>query len=105
MQLKMKHMEEMHLDSLPKSSLKSIRIGRLARGTTNYDVWSVGREAPTEGSHSAIAAAGEEFMGMSCLLPRKSKKGKLYLGSSGFTRKCWRSLTRNSSRSISVEAN
>jgi hypothetical protein len=101
----MKHLEEMHFDLLRQSASKSTRVGRLARGTMNYDMWSVGHETHTESGHSAIAAAAEEASGLSCLFPRKSKKGKLYLGASASVSMYWEHIRADSvylvSKSIS----
>jgi hypothetical protein len=77
----MKHLEDMNFDSFTKSTSKSTRVGHLARGDSTYDVWSVGHDAPADDENPTLAAAGEEADGLSCLLPRKSKSGKLYLGS------------------------
>jgi hypothetical protein len=58
----------------------------MSRRDSNYDVWSVGEntEDNLEGDQ-AVAAAGDEMKGLSCLFPRKSKRGKLYAGKSSLS--------------------
>ena len=64
------------------SSSKSGRIGELTRKHATYDIWSIGDDDTPVG--------GEEIKSISCLLPRKSKKGRLYPGKS-FTKFFWTS--------------
>ncbi|KDR81997.1 hypothetical protein GALMADRAFT_264280 [Galerina marginata CBS 339.88] len=68
--VKPKHLDGLSID-LPTSS-KSARVGELKRKHTNFDIWSVGDDADN------LPIGGEEIKGLSCLLPRSSKKGKLY---------------------------
>ncbi|KAF9036886.1 hypothetical protein BJ165DRAFT_1506698 [Panaeolus papilionaceus] len=100
--IKPKHLENLSL-SLPSSSQKSTRIGTVKRKTTTFDVWSIA-DAGVEGDEPLInkrnnekskngaadnaqaPVGGEELKGMACLLPRKSKKGKLYPAPKPFTR-------------------
>ncbi|KAJ7765762.1 hypothetical protein B0H16DRAFT_1524299 [Mycena metata] len=56
-----------------RDSRKSAKMGMLQRKHVAYDIWSVGDDVPEE-----LPIGGEEVKGLSCLLPRKSKKGKLY---------------------------
>lgn len=70
-QVKPKHLENLKID-LPTSSTSAC-IGTLERKQTSYDIWSVGDD-----DNQPIG--GEEIKGISCLLPRKSKKGRLYPG-------------------------
>ena len=64
-------MSGLEIDS--HSSSRTAHIGRLARKHTSYDVWSIGDD-------DAEFAGGEELRGLSCLLPRRRKDGKLYIG-------------------------
>lgn len=72
-QLKPKHLQDIELDS-PSSSQTS-RMGSIDRKHASYDVWSLG-DSPSD------HVGGEELKRLSCLLPRKSKGGKLYRGAS-----------------------
>ncbi|KAG8217118.1 hypothetical protein J3R82DRAFT_5152 [Butyriboletus roseoflavus] len=67
--IKAKHLNGLEID--PPLS-QTARVGSLTRKTTSYDVWSIGDD-------DAEVAGGEELRGLSCLLPRKRKKGKLYI--------------------------
>ncbi|KIM49608.1 hypothetical protein M413DRAFT_438785 [Hebeloma cylindrosporum] len=67
--VKPKHLEGISID-IPSSS-KSARIGTIQRKRTTFDIWSVGDD-------QTHLVGGEELKSLSCLLPRKSKKGKLY---------------------------
>ena len=60
---------------MPVSSIppRSTELGKLKRKHMTFDIWSVG-----EGDDRAVG--GEELKGLSCLLPRQKKKGKLYPG-------------------------
>ncbi|KAG8217136.1 hypothetical protein J3R82DRAFT_5194 [Butyriboletus roseoflavus] len=69
--IKAKHLNGFEID--PPSLSQTTRVGCLTRKTTSYDVWSIGDD-------DAEVAGGEELRGLSCLLPRKRKKGKLYIG-------------------------
>ncbi|KAJ6630273.1 hypothetical protein B0H10DRAFT_2207957 [Mycena sp. CBHHK59/15] len=71
-QVKPKYLETAQLAAPPRGS-KSGKLGMLQRKHTAYDIWSVGDDAPEE-----LPIGGEEIKGISCLLPRRSKKGKLY---------------------------
>ncbi|KXN83230.1 hypothetical protein AN958_01681 [Leucoagaricus sp. SymC.cos] len=84
--VKPKHLEGLSLDlselsSSKKGKQKTSRIGTFKRKHISYDVWSLGDEDANdnavEASHPHIVG-GEEIKSLSCLLPRKSKKGKLY---------------------------
>ncbi|KAF8835782.1 hypothetical protein BDN67DRAFT_937572, partial [Paxillus ammoniavirescens] len=66
--IKAKHLEGLEID--PPSSSRTARVGSLARKTATYDVWSIGDD-DTE------VVGGEELRGLSCLIPRTKKRGKL----------------------------
>ncbi|KAJ6606156.1 hypothetical protein DFH09DRAFT_1119463 [Mycena vulgaris] len=74
--VKPKYLETAQLElpaAAKRDSTKSAKLGMLQRKHVAYDIWSVGDDAPEE-----LAIGGEEIKRLSCLLPRKSKKGKLY---------------------------
>ncbi|KAH9041751.1 hypothetical protein EDB85DRAFT_1920237 [Lactarius pseudohatsudake] len=52
------------------------RVGELSRKSTAYDIWSL--SPPSSSSHQPHVGA-EELNGLSVLLPRKRKGGKLFL--------------------------
>ncbi|KAH9483606.1 hypothetical protein JR316_0003076 [Psilocybe cubensis] len=68
--VKPKHLENLTVD-VPSSSTSTC-IGTLKRKHTAFDIWSVGDNGDN------IPIGGEEIKSISCLLPRSSKKGKLY---------------------------
>ncbi|KAF6758224.1 hypothetical protein DFP72DRAFT_888419 [Ephemerocybe angulata] len=63
------------------SSTKSMKVGTVKRKHATFDVWSVGSERADDSP-----VAGEEIRSLSCLLPRKKKKGKLYPAPKGIAR-------------------
>ncbi|KZP13805.1 hypothetical protein FIBSPDRAFT_1049185 [Athelia psychrophila] len=67
--VKPKYLENLKID-LPSSS-RSETVGVLKRKTVSYDIWAIG-----DGEEQPIG--GEEIRGLSCLLPRKKKKGRLF---------------------------
>lgn len=69
--MKPKFLENVKID-VPSLS-RSAKVGVLNRKHISYDIWSIGddEEQPI---------GGEEIRGLSCLLPRKKKGGKLYKG-------------------------
>jgi hypothetical protein len=67
--LKTKNLDGIDID-LPQSS-RTARIGNVKRKHTTFDIWALG-----DGEEQPVG--GEEIRGLSCLLPRKKKKGKLY---------------------------
>ncbi|KAF8191621.1 hypothetical protein K438DRAFT_1590853 [Mycena galopus ATCC 62051] len=74
--VKPKYLETAQLGFPPGAkgdSKKSAKLGMLQRKHVAYDIWSVGDDEPEE-----LPISGEEIKGLSCLLPRKSKKGKLF---------------------------
>jgi len=74
--VKPKYLETAQLGFPPgakRDNKKSAKLGMLQRKHIAYDIWSVGDDEPEE-----LPIGGEEVKGLSCLLPRKSKKGKLY---------------------------
>ena len=74
--MKPKYLENLRLHK-PISSVspQSALVGVLKRKHTTFDIWSVG-------DSDDQPVGGEELKGLSCLLPRKKKKGKLYPGMS-----------------------
>jgi hypothetical protein len=77
MQVKPAHLDSLQLDE-PSSSRAGI-IGSLKRKNNTYNVWSLGQE-----SDDNLGVGGEEIKSLSCLLPRKKKDGKLFLGTHSF---------------------
>ncbi|KAJ7491038.1 hypothetical protein FB451DRAFT_1124651 [Mycena latifolia] len=74
--VKPKYLETAQLEipaTAKRDSKKSAKLGMLQRKHVAYDIWSVGDDEPAE-----LPIGGEEVKGLSCLLPRKSKKGRLY---------------------------
>jgi len=70
LQIKPKNLDGLEIDApLPS---RSGQVGSLSRKGTVYDIWSMGDE-DTE------FAGAEELRGLSCLLPRRKKAGKLYM--------------------------
>ncbi|OAX36015.1 hypothetical protein K503DRAFT_867883 [Rhizopogon vinicolor AM-OR11-026] len=68
--IKPKNLDGLEIDApLPS---RSGQVGSLSRKGTVYDIWSMGDE-DTE------FAGAEELRGLSCLLPRRKKAGKLYM--------------------------
>ncbi|KAJ3506952.1 hypothetical protein NLJ89_g6571 [Agrocybe chaxingu] len=67
--IKPKHLVNLEVD-VPSSS-KSSCIGTLQRKHAAFDLWSVGDD-------DSQPIGGEEIKSLECLLPRKSKKGKLF---------------------------
>ncbi|KAG0699010.1 hypothetical protein DFH29DRAFT_67817 [Suillus ampliporus] len=68
--IKSKHFDGLEIDA--PSSSRSGQVGSLSQKGTVYDIWSMGDD-DTE------FARAEELRGLSCLLPRKRKSGKLYM--------------------------
>ncbi|KAG2139061.1 hypothetical protein DEU56DRAFT_801560 [Suillus clintonianus] len=65
-----KHFEGLAIDA--PSSSRSGQVGSLTRKGTVYDIWSMCDDDTNIGG-------AEELRGLSCLLPRKKKMGKLYM--------------------------
>jgi hypothetical protein len=72
-QVKPKHLENMSIDPSSLSSSSSC-VGTLERKLATFDLWTLGD------SENNAPVGGEEIKSIACLLPRKSKKGKLYQG-------------------------
>ncbi|KAJ7063621.1 hypothetical protein C8F01DRAFT_85447 [Mycena amicta] len=74
--VKPKYLESAQLE-LPKEAVrdrtKTAKMGSIQRKRVAYDVWTVGDDVSDD-----LPIGGEEIKGISCLLPRKSKKGRLY---------------------------
>lgn len=68
--VKPQHLDGLEIDA--PSSSRSGQVGSLSRKSTVYDIWSMGDD-DTE------FAGAEELRGLSCLLPRRRKMGKLYV--------------------------
>ncbi|KIJ92069.1 hypothetical protein K443DRAFT_114158 [Laccaria amethystina LaAM-08-1] len=68
--VKPKYLENLQVE-VPSSS-KSTRIGSVKRKHATFDIWSVGE------NDDDLPVGGEEIKNISCLLPKKGKKGKLY---------------------------
>lgn len=75
MQVKLKYLENTKIELAVSS--KSEKVGTLNRKHANYDIWSVGND-------DEQPVGGEEIKALACLLPRKTKKGKLYRGEYDF---------------------
>ncbi|KAG6817050.1 hypothetical protein H0H87_000462 [Tephrocybe sp. NHM501043] len=76
--IKPKYLENMTLSGF-SSSKKTSKVATLSRKHATFDIWSVGEE--DDGG-----IGGEEIKALSCLLPHKNKKGKLYPAPKGITR-------------------
>jgi hypothetical protein len=70
-QVKPKYLEGVDIEC--PSSGKSERVGTLVRKYATYDIWSIGEDDDQP-------IGGEEIKGLSPLLPRKRKSGKLFQG-------------------------
>nr|GAT56479.1 predicted protein [Mycena chlorophos] len=80
--LKPKYLENAQLE-VPSGSSKAgtAKLGTIQRKRMAYDVWSVGggdSRADPGDEKAGTSVCGEEIKGISCLLPRRTKKGKLY---------------------------
>ncbi|KAH7905190.1 hypothetical protein BJ138DRAFT_1165247 [Hygrophoropsis aurantiaca] len=71
--IKAKHLDGLEIDE--SMSSKTARIGSLPRKSTTFDVWSLGTDVNDEDSEFI---GGEELGGISCLIPRRRKQGRLY---------------------------
>ncbi|KAK7438447.1 hypothetical protein VKT23_018059 [Stygiomarasmius scandens] len=80
--VKPKYLDNLTL-KIPSSSSKTTRAGTLPRKYTTFDVWNVGdNNDHTEGA----VAGGDEIKNISCLLPRKTKKGQMRLAPRSISR-------------------
>ncbi|KAG1856621.1 hypothetical protein DFJ58DRAFT_913599 [Suillus subalutaceus] len=68
--VKPQHLDGLEIDA--PSSSRSDQVGSLSRKSAVYDIWSMGDD-------DTDFARAEELRGLSCLLPRKKKRGKLYI--------------------------
>ncbi|KAF9533677.1 hypothetical protein CPB83DRAFT_757527 [Crepidotus variabilis] len=73
--IKPKHMENLKID-FPSRTTHSTCVGTLQRKVASFDIWSIG----SSDDKNIELPVGEEIKSISCLLPRKKKKGKLYPG-------------------------
>ncbi|KAJ7084847.1 hypothetical protein B0H15DRAFT_383168 [Mycena belliarum] len=71
--VKPKYLESAQVEPPKRGSTKSAKLGMLQRKHVAYDIWSLGDDEPAE-----LPFGGDEVKALSGLLPRKSKKGKLY---------------------------
>ncbi|KAH8980788.1 hypothetical protein EDB92DRAFT_1899627 [Lactarius akahatsu] len=55
------------------------RVGELSRKSTAYDIWSLSPPSSSSGDRHQPHVGAEELNGLSVLLPRKQKGGKLFL--------------------------
>ncbi|KAJ4475559.1 hypothetical protein J3R30DRAFT_3294445 [Lentinula aciculospora] len=96
--VKPKHLENLSFD-LPGSSShhQNTKVGVLNRKQESYDVWNLGSSSLSGGSDiggvevgrmddETTAGGGEEIRGLTCLLPRKKKRGELYIAPRPITR-------------------
>ncbi len=70
-QIKPKHLDKVEVTF--SASSQTACIGTLNRKYSSFDIWSMG-----EGDEQPVG--GEEIKSLSCLLPRKGKRGELYPG-------------------------
>jgi hypothetical protein len=75
--VKPKHLDGLEIDA--PSSSRSSQVGSLSRKSVVYDIWSMGDD-------DTDFAGAEELRGLSCLLPRRRKKGQLYIAPKEITR-------------------
>ncbi|THV06913.1 hypothetical protein K435DRAFT_960164 [Dendrothele bispora CBS 962.96] len=73
--VKPKYLENLTL-KVPSSSSKTTRSGVLPRKHVTFDLWHIG---DTNADEESAVAGGDEIKNISCLLPRKSKKGQMRL--------------------------
>ena len=71
------------LDVQQPLAAPGVKLSTLERKRSKYDIWSVEHSSSTENSNKddEQTSRGEEIKKLSCLLPRKKKHGKFYLGS------------------------
>ncbi|KAF9653233.1 hypothetical protein BDM02DRAFT_3087468 [Thelephora ganbajun] len=81
--IKPKHLNDAVFDAPSSSSTHT--LGQVKRKHETYDLWSLGDRDDNDVDHDQIG--GDEMKGFSCLLPRKSKGGKLYIGPKPITRR------------------
>jgi hypothetical protein len=80
LKIRPKHVENLKID-YPSSSSRSARVGQIERKHVKYDVWSLAEASPGDDNDvDDDMIGGEELKRLVCLLPRKRKDGKLYLG-------------------------
>ncbi|KIK64300.1 hypothetical protein GYMLUDRAFT_410975 [Collybiopsis luxurians FD-317 M1] len=97
--IKPKHLENLSIDLPEPSSSKkpsksrsaNSKVGVLNRKTENYDVWDVDLNRSSSSSSDGIVGGievgriddsgiyAEEMKGLSCILPRKKKRGELFI--------------------------
>ncbi|KDQ34109.1 hypothetical protein PLEOSDRAFT_1110847 [Pleurotus ostreatus PC15] len=72
--IKPKYLENLSIE-LPQTTKHSTKVGVLERKLANYDIWAIGEGEDADANSPVV---GEEIRNLSCLLPRKSKEGKLF---------------------------
>ncbi|KAI0668397.1 hypothetical protein C8Q78DRAFT_979958 [Trametes maxima] len=77
--LKTKYLQEAKLE-VSSSSSKTVRVGSIDRKSTTFDVWNLGED-------EADTIGGEELRGVSALLPRSKRGGKLFQAPKPITRR------------------
>ncbi|KAL1685270.1 hypothetical protein GGG16DRAFT_66650 [Schizophyllum commune] len=88
--VKPKHLEGAVMSASSHSKFsRTGKVGSLSRKHTTYDIWSLA-ETDYENADPEEAAStpvgGEEQRALSCLLPRRKRKGDLYLAPKPITR-------------------
>ncbi|KAL0577660.1 hypothetical protein V5O48_004308 [Marasmius crinis-equi] len=77
--VKPRHLESVSIQ-IPSSSSKSSKVGSISRKREKYDI----HEYRDDSAHQSI---GEEIKNISCLLPKRTKKGELRLTPRPITRR------------------
>ncbi|KAF9784357.1 hypothetical protein BJ322DRAFT_981432, partial [Thelephora terrestris] len=81
--IKPKHLNDAVFNAPSSSSTHT--LGQIKRKHETYDLWSLGDRGADDVDRDQIG--GDEMNALSCLLPRKSKDGKLHLGPKPITRR------------------
>ncbi|KAJ3788267.1 hypothetical protein GGU11DRAFT_708705 [Lentinula aff. detonsa] len=88
--VKPKHLQNLAIDLSGPSSNRYTKVGALNRKQESYDIWNLGSSSTSDGNFiggvevgrtdvEAVAGGGEEIRGLTCLLPRKKKRGQLFI--------------------------
>ena len=72
-QIKAKHLNGLQLSL--ESSSRTNKIGTFSKKIAGFDIWSIG-----EDGHGGQEVGAEELKGLSALVPRKKKSGRLFTG-------------------------
>ncbi|KAF4604333.1 hypothetical protein EYR40_001512 [Pleurotus pulmonarius] len=81
--IKPKYLENLSVE-LPQTTKRTTKVGVLERKLANYDIWAIGDSEEADADSPVV---GEEIRNLSCLLPRKSKGGKLFSAPKPITRR------------------